>query len=127
MSRPVARNLLPDTVRVLELRPGSLVFANACASSAPVLTFGRFTTFGWEFYRHGAATFVGTLGPVPISYAVDFAAAVYAELFRASGSVTIGQALAAARQAAAPRHNLFWLLYCLYGDPDLRLDLRPAS
>lgn len=116
-------NLLPQTIRILALEPGSFVFANACASSAPVLTFGKFSNFGWEFYRQGADIFIGTLGAVPAKYAVSFAEAVYRELFQKDTQPTIGQAMAAAKETAAGEHNLFWLLYCIYGEPDLSIQV----
>jgi hypothetical protein len=116
-------NLLPETVKQLSLEVGSLVFVNACASTAPVLTFGRFSSFGWEFYRQGASIFIGTLGSVPTKYAVDFAEVIYRELFRRDAKQTIGQAVALAKQAAANEHNIFWLFYCLYGDPDITIEV----
>jgi len=115
-------NIFPDTVEKLSLEPGILVFVNACASSAPVLTFGKFSSFGWEFYRRGARTFVGTLGAVPVKYAVSFAEAVYSELFRKDVKQTIGQAVALAKEAASKERNLFWLFYCIYGDPDFSVE-----
>lgn len=117
------QNLLPQTIRKLALEPGSFVFANACASSAPVLTFGKFSNFGWEFYRQGADIFIGTLGTVPAKYAVSFAEAVYRELFKKDTQPTIGQAMAAAKETAAGDHNLFWLLYCIYGEPNLSIQV----
>src|SRR5262249_32300208 len=94
------------------------VFANACTSNRPVLTFGKFNTFGWEFYKCGAGAFIGTLGPVPTVLAIRFAEAFYRELLEQDGRRTLGQAMGAAKEAAAPGRTLFWLLYCLYGDPD---------
>src|SRR6266540_1953537 len=44
------QNLAPETIRVLPLQVGSLVFANACSSAAAALLFGTFNSFGWEFY-----------------------------------------------------------------------------
>jgi hypothetical protein len=113
-------NLSPDAIQLLPLEPGSFVFANACASALPVLLFGRYTSFGWEFYRRGAGAFVGTLGAVPATLAVGFAESVYEEFCRGQ---TIGVALAAARRSAAEQRNLFWLFYCIYGNPDLSLNL----
>ena len=121
------KNLLLETVQKLPLEPGSLVFVNACASTVPLLTFGKFSSFGWEFYRRGAQTFVGTLGAVPVKYAVTFAENVYLELLSRKKRVTIGQAVAAARRAAASQRNFFWLLYCIYGDPDLSIGIPKQS
>lgn len=108
-------NLPPDTIKLLPLKQGSMVFANACSSSAPILKFGRFSSFGWEFYLNGADVFIGTLGAVPITYAISFAEDVYKELF--SGDSNVGQAVLAAKRTATKKRNLFWLFYCIYGDP----------
>jgi len=121
--RTRTKNLLPNTVQELSLRPGGMVFANACASAQPYIAFGKFGSFGWEFYRQGADVFIGTLGPVPTKYAIPFAEAVYEQLVNQKGQLTIGAALANARKEAADRHNLFWLLYCLYGDPDYSISI----
>ena len=117
-NRTPAENLCLDTVKILPIKPGSLVFANACSSNSPVKTFGDFSNFGWEFYWQGADVFIGTLGIVPAKYAVSFAKNVYRELLREDVKLTIGQAVAKAKEVAAKEHNLFWLLYCIYGDPD---------
>ncbi|TRT73881.1 MAG: CHAT domain-containing protein [Microcystis sp. M_OC_Ca_00000000_S217Cul] len=114
-------NLLPETILRLPLEPGSLVFANACASTVPVLTFGKFSSFGWKFYQRGADAFIGTLGAVPVKYAFNFAEIVYRELFNPDEKITIGQAVAKAKEVAANERNLFWLLYCIYGDPDFSI------
>ena len=114
-------NLLPETIQRLPLEPGILVFANACASTIPVLTFGKFSSFGWKFYQRGADAFIGTLGAVPVKYAVNFAEIVYRELFNPDEKITIGQAVAKAKEVAANERNLFWLLYCIYGDPDFSI------
>jgi hypothetical protein len=114
-------NLLPETISRIPLEPGSLVFANACASTVPVLTFGKFSSFGWRFYQRGAAAFIGTLGAVPVKHAVNFAETVYSELFKQDERMTLGQAVAKAKEVAANDRNLFWLLYCIYGDPDFSI------
>jgi hypothetical protein len=115
--RGLVTNLTPQGVRLLSIKPGSMVFANACSSAAPTLSLGQFRSFGWEFYlRH--AVFVGTLGSVPVGYANDFAQVVYRELLRQDQPSSIGQAIAVARQEAVKQRNIFWLFYCIYGDPD---------
>ncbi|MCP4405926.1 MAG: response regulator [bacterium] len=114
------QNLLPQTISKLSLEPGCFVFANACSSTVPVVTFGRFHSFGWEFYRRGAGIFIGTLGAIPIKYAIPFAESIYQALF---SSKTIGQAVAIAKEKAEKERNLFWLLYTIYGNPDLCLQI----
>jgi hypothetical protein len=111
-------NLLPETIQRLPLEPGCMVFANACSSTVPLLTFGKFSSYGWEFYRRGAGVFVGTLGAVPTKHAVAFAESVYLNLFGQGAKPSVGEAVAEAKKAAANERNLFWLLYCIYGDPD---------
>ena len=112
-------NLCLDTVQQLPLKPGIFVFANACSSTAPVQAFREFSSFGWEFYRQGADVFIGTLGIVPTKYAISFAENVYEELLCKDTKLTIGQAVANAKKIAAGQHNFFWLLYCIYGNPDV--------
>lgn len=119
--RSRVNNLLPNTVQELPLGMGSMVFANACASAQPFVAFGTFGSFGWEFYRQGVDVFIGTLGPVPTKYAVAFAEAVYEKLIAQHG--TVGEALLHARKEAAERNNLFWLLYCLFGDPEHSINI----
>jgi CHAT domain-containing protein len=116
------QNIILEAVQKLPLEVGSLAFVNACTSTAPVLIFGKFSNFGWEFYRRGAGVFIGTLGAVPTKYAVSFAEAVYNELFCKDTKQTIGQAVASAKKIAEHEHNLFWLLYCIYGDPDFTIE-----
>lgn len=113
------QNLSLYTIKTLPIKPGSFVFANTCYSNSPVQTCGEFSNFGWEFYRRGANTFLGTLGIVPAKYAVSFAEVFYKQLFRKDIKLSIGQAVVEAKKVAANEHNLFWLLYCIYGDPDL--------
>ena len=117
-------NLLLDSIADLPIKPGLLVFANACSSTVPVLNYSEFNSFAWEFYRGGADAYVGTLGAVPTEYAVRFAESVYEELFRKGGARTLGEALAAAKDAAEKEHNLFWLLYCINGNPDYTADVQ---
>lgn len=121
--KSVLTNLLPQTVQKLPLEPGSFVFANTCTSALPVLTFGRFSSFAWEFYRQGAGVFIGTLGAVPTTHAISFAESIYRELFNKSRKTTVGEAVNLAKNVIARERNLFWLLYCIYGDPDYVLSV----
>ncbi|MEM8718809.1 MAG: hypothetical protein AAGE84_05810 [Cyanobacteria bacterium P01_G01_bin.39] len=107
----------------MPLKPGSFIFANACGSTVPVKAFNEFSSFGWEFYRQGADIFIGTLGIVPTKYAISFAENVYEELLSKDTQITVGQAIASAKKVAAEQHNFFWLLYCIYGDPDICFEL----
>ena len=114
------QNLGIDMIKMLPLKPGSLVFANSTHSITPIRTFNNFSNFGWEFYRQGADVFIGTLGIVPVKYAVSFAENFYKQLLSKGDKLTIGQAVAKAKEVAAKENNnLFWLLYCIYGDADL--------
>jgi len=87
-------NLLPETIQRLPLEPGCMVFANACSSTVPLLTFGKFSSYGWEFYRRGAGVFVGTLGAVPTKHAVAFTESVYLNLFGQGAKPSVGEAVA---------------------------------
>jgi CHAT domain len=111
-------NLCIDTVQQLPLRPGIFVFANACTSTTPTQAFSDFTSFGWEFYRQGADIFIGTLGTIPTKYAINFAENVYEGLLHQDCRLTVGEAVAKAKRLAASSSNIFWLLYCIYGNPD---------
>jgi|GEM_PF-6845414 len=119
-----ALNLLPDSVRVLPLKRGSMVFANSCGSDRGLVMFGNFTSFGWEFYRHGADVFIGTLGAVPTVHAIYFAEQLYGHLLGSANGRTIGAVVKEARDLAGEQRNLFSLLYCLYGDPDTLVSCR---
>ena len=121
--KQLSQNLLPTTIKQLHIEPGCLVFANACSSDVPTLNLGKMQGFGWEFYRQGADAFVGTLGTIPTEQAINFAEAVYKELFRTDKKITLAEAIATAKQAAQGERNLFWLLYCIYGNPDFTLSL----
>jgi CHAT domain-containing protein len=119
LDKTPSNNLCLDTVQQLQIKPGTFVFANACSSTAPVQeSFSEFNGFGWEFYQEGADVFIGTLGLVPTQYAIIFAENVYDGLLQKNGKLTIGEAVANAKKMAATKQNFFWLLYCVYGDPD---------
>jgi len=97
------------------LKNGCIVFSNACNSAAPTVIFGDFVSFGWEFYRKGAAIFVGPIGTIPTEYAIEFSLNFYKRLFENKAS--IGKAFWDAKQDMSKKSNLFHLLYCLYGNP----------
>lgn len=101
------------------------VFSNSCSSNRALVTFGHFNSFGWTFYIHGIPVFIGTLGIVPAKYAIEFAEIVYRQLF--GYSTSIGQALLRAKREAGQHHNLYWLLYSLIGNPDLRIITRKKN
>jgi CHAT domain len=116
---PESNNLCIHTVQRLALKHGSFVFANACTSSTPFQAFSEFTSFGLEFYLQGVDIFIGTLGIIPTEYAISFAENVYRELLQSNIKITVGQAVANAKKMSkANKNNFFWLLYCIYGDPD---------
>jgi hypothetical protein len=116
-------NLLPETVNLLPLGEGALVFANACTSAGPAKFFGQLHSFGWQFYLRGARAFIGTLGPVPAPQAIRFAEVLYSTLLYHQPRLTLGEALTHTRKEMEKEHNLFWLLYCLYGDPDYKVEV----
>ncbi len=110
-------NLIIEGVKDLPIAPGCMVFVNSCSSSAPTVSFGKFTSFGWEFYKSGAEVFIGALGQIPTRYAISFAECLYRHVYEKNGNQTIGEILHLARQDAQKERNLFWLLYTLYGNP----------
>ena len=59
----------------------------------------------------------------PSSYAIGFAENVYGELLCKNTKITVGEAIARAKRIAAEQHNFFWLLYCIYGNPDVYFEL----
>lgn len=95
----------------VKVKPGSVVFVNACESTASAAIFDHFDSFGAEFFHKGAAVYIGTLGKVSVQRAVAFANAFYCDL-RTSRS--IAHAFEQAR-LAQPR---IAMLYAFYGDPD---------
>jgi len=97
------------------LKNGCIVFSNACNSAAPTVIFGDFVSFGWEFYRKGAALFIGSIGTIPTEYAIEFSINFYKRLFK--GKASIGKAFWDAKQDMKKKSNFFHLLYCLYGNP----------
>jgi len=115
----ILRRLQPEQVPSFRLKSGSIVFANACSSGQPLLTFREFVSFGWKFYSIGAAIFIGTLGPVPVAAAFELAERFY-HFFLVEG-LTAGSALRAAKeQVGGKRRNPFGVLYCLYGPASSR-------
>lgn len=116
-------NLFPDNVSELDLKRGTLVFANACNSAVPVLVLNDFVTFAWEFYQKGAEIFIGTLAEVPVSYALPFAESVYEHFFEQNNSQEIDRAINIAKESIKNSNNLFCLLYCIYGNPDSQAEL----
>jgi hypothetical protein len=110
----------PTNVHGLQNILHSLVFVNACASATPTPFLGQehSQSFPWEFYKKGVACFIGTLGTVPIKYAIDFAEQFYEKFLNGA---TVAEALGYARENA-PLHTPFWLFYSLYGDPFVTLN-----
>ncbi|MGD2088746.1 MAG: CHAT domain-containing protein [Candidatus Aminicenantes bacterium] len=99
------------------VKKGSIIFSNACHSSSPSVIFGDFVNFGWEFYRKGAAVFIGTTGTIPTEYAIEFSENFYNRLFKSNAGVAI--AFREAKREMHKKNNFFHLLYCLYANPIL--------
>lgn len=118
------RNLSLNTIENVQLKFGCLVFMNSCLSGVPSLTLNRFSSFGWEFYLKGAGAFIGTLGEVPVDYALDFSEKVYGQLKDKSNSRTIGEVLWEAKKESKGAKNIFWMLYSLYGDPETQFTIQ---
>jgi hypothetical protein len=106
-----------------DLRPNSIVFANACLSGETKEVIHQPLGFGSSFCEGGASAFIGTLDFVPGDAAVQFADAFYDRLFAGD---EVGRALWAAKQVplkSEERTSLVPLLYSLYGNPRGRLKL----
>ena len=114
------KNLNLDIVRNLPLKPGCFIFANACYSNTTVSVFKDLTNFGWEFYKDGAETYIGTLAQIPEVYAVEFAESLYQALFSGE-NLTVGQVMHLVKNKMSANKNIFWLLYSMYGDPITRI------
>lgn len=113
------KNLNLDIIQNLPLKPGCFIFANACYSNTTVSVFRDLTSFGWEFYKDGAETYIGTLAQIPEVYAVEFAESVYQSLFSGE-ELTVGQVMHLIKNRMSANKNIFWLLYSMYGDPITR-------
>jgi hypothetical protein len=112
--------LTPINIRNFPKITDSIVFANACKSTIPTSFLGELRSFGWEFYKKGAAAYIGTLGLVPTDCAVVFAKRFYEKLL---AGYTVGESLHYARLTAR-QENPFWLLYTLVGDPYARKSIQ---
>lgn len=133
-------NLLITSIKNQDfvIRDGSIIFANACGSSLPQVIFGDFVSFGWEFYKKGAAIFIGTIGTIPTKSAIAFAEAFYSALFEGNGGLCTASlkakeahheraggfchlrlctAFSKAKYQMEKEDNFWYLLYCLYGNP----------
>ncbi|WP_245250499.1 leucine-rich repeat protein [Youngiibacter multivorans] len=113
------KNLNLDIIQNLPLKPGCFIFANACYSNTTVSVFKNLTSFGWEFYKDGAETYIGTLAQIPEVYAVEFAESLYQSLFSGE-ELTVGQVIHMVKNKMSSNKNIFWLLYSMYGDPITR-------
>lgn len=113
-------NLAIDNIASLRISPGCFVFVNSCSSSVTSITFSKFNSFGWEFYLKGASVFIGTLGQIPVKYAIQFAKSVFRHLYDNPECKNIGEAVKNARNEAKQNRNIFWLLYSLYGNPETK-------
>ncbi len=108
------RRLLTAQVKQLQLKPGAVVFANACSSDRAQLWLTELESLGWNFYLQGARPFIGTLGPVPVKHAVELAKEFY--FWFLSRGLPAGQAMRTARAEIRRRsNNPFFLFYSLYG------------
>ena len=114
-----ARRFFIPQVRTLSLKPGAMVFINACNSAQSTLTLAEMENFGFEFYLRGARPFLGTLGPVPKSDAQCMARLFYASFI--GEGLAAGDALAKAkREAAKILKRPTWMFYCLVGPASVR-------
>jgi hypothetical protein len=96
-----------------------LVFGNAC--SATTFTGPDHPPLAKDLFELGALNYIGTLAPVRQALAVRFARGFYEALL--DGGVDVATALLKVKQAC--RDDAAWvgdptyLLYCLYGPPEM--------
>jgi len=110
-------NFMVTSIAPGSLRPGCIVFANACLSSEKTTVVCESIGFGPKFCECGASAFIGTLDLVPAVPAVLVAEKFYRRLFSGYG---VGKALWAAKQVPLKYEDstsLAPLLYSLYGNP----------
>ncbi|HZN20789.1 MAG TPA: CHAT domain-containing protein [Micromonosporaceae bacterium] len=94
-----------------------VVFVNACDSAALDSQCG--TGLLTPFDKNRNLALIGTVASVPDQLAAGFSQRVYAHLL---GGGTLGAALFEARRFLLLRHaNPLGILYCLYGNADLRM------
>ena len=91
----------------------ALVFVNACTSDVTTLHYGTFKNMGQQFFESGAGTFIGTIAPVPIEQAIQFASVFYEQILAGE---SVGIALHQAKNEMKRQENPFYLFYCLYGN-----------
>lgn len=118
-------NLTPSAISVLEIKPGCLVFANACVSAGMAPGIEKPITLGTEFCsneKEGGA-FIGTLDLIPDIPATEFAKCFYSHFFQGN---SVGEGLMLAKRTQLgqedQRYGMFPLVYSLYGNPYIRCD-----
>lgn len=96
-----------------------LVFVNACRSADEALQYTRLAGWAEAFLGAGAGAFIGSLWAVRDRSAYTFAITLYEIL---KDGKTLGEAAAAAREAAARKPgDPAWLAYAVYGNPLARM------
>jgi CHAT domain len=101
------------------------VFINACRSAGLAATYNRLDGWASKFLEAGAAAFIGSLWAVSEGASREFAEELYRRVKR---GFTLGEAVMAARQAAASvPDDPTWLAYTVYGDPGATISRRPGS
>jgi hypothetical protein len=127
-------NFMVTSITSDDLRPGCIIFANACQSSGQKKVARRSIGFGPKFCECGASAFIGTLDLVPSQPAVLFAENFYSRLFSDDQVVgyQVGKALWSAKQLPSKHEgnpSLAPLLYSLYGNPlgTVKLPQQPTT
>jgi hypothetical protein len=98
-----------------------LVFANACAP-ASTFTEPEHPPLLNELFGLGALNCIGTLAPIRQKLALRFARHFYKSLLGRGSDVSMAlfEAKRACRDDPVTRGDPTYLLYCLYGPPDMR-------
>jgi hypothetical protein len=114
-----AKRFYVPQVQTLNLKPGVVVFVNACSSAQSSLMLADMENMGFEFYLRGARPFLGALGPIPKADAQCMAQLFYKAFIEES--LPAGDALAKAkREAAKILRRPTWMFYCLVGPASAR-------
>ena len=107
------------------IKKDCLVFVNACSSAVDSLQLGDFSNLGSEFYKRGARFSIGTLGPIPVEFAIDFSKRFYDEVLK---DFDIPQAFSRVKGIesddeksikGSTKESAFQALYVMYGVPTI--------
>jgi hypothetical protein len=111
--------------RIIQVRErpgwGPLVFLNACASGSGMHWSGAGSFASFFLRENRNRGFIGTEAEVPDEVAAIFSRAFYSRLLAGD---SVGESMLAARwELLTHHHSVLGLLYNLYANPDMRVEL----